>query len=96
MANGASRLRCAEEIAAALERLLQHRDCGTEEAELRWQLWADAAAKKPLRKEHHRGSPQSCAGECLMAAPWQSTIGKQQSTIGEPHGTIGKPAELRR
>ena len=26
-----------------------------------------------------------------MAAPWQSTIGKQQSTIGEPHGTIGKP-----
>ena len=36
------------------------------------------------------GSPQSCAGERLMAAPWQSTIGKQQSTIGEPHGTIGK------
>ena len=37
------------------------------------------------------GSPQSCAGERLMAAPWQGTIGKQQSTIGEPHGTIGKP-----
>ena len=52
-------LRCAGETSAAPETaarkwMLQRWDCGTEEAELRWRLWADAAAKKPLRKEHHR------------------------------------------
>lgn len=49
----------------------------------------------PLRRSRCErsaiGKPQSCAGERLMAAPWQSTIGKQQSTIGEPQSTIGKP-----
>ena len=106
----ASSISAAAPETASRKRMPQCLDCGTEEAELRWRLWADAAAKKPLRQEHHRearravlvsacwqrhgkapsGSPQSCAGERMMAAPWQSTIGKQQSTIGEPHGTIGK------
>ena len=106
----ASSISAAAPETAARKRLLQHRDCGTEEAELRWRLWADAAAKKPLRQEHHRearravlvsacwqrhgkapsGSPQSCAGERMMAAPWQSTIGKPQGTIGKPQSTIGK------
>ena len=52
-------LRCAGETAAAPEtasrkRMPQCLDCGTEEAELRWRLWAGAAAKKPLQRERHR------------------------------------------
>ena len=50
--------RCAGETAAAPEtaarkRMPQRLDCGTEEAELRWRLWAGAAAKKPLQRERH-------------------------------------------
>ena len=103
MANGASRLRCAEELAAAL----RWRDCCsagdrvTEEdaavlglrhgrgraalATMGWCRSEEAAAKGAPS-----GSPQSCTGERLMAAPWQSAIGKTHGTIGEPQGTIGK------
>ena len=42
-------------------------DRGTEEAELRWRLWADAAAKTPLRKEHHREARRAV----LVSACWQ-------------------------
>ena len=81
--------------------LLRRWDCGTEEdaaalglrhgrgraalATMGWCRSEEAAAKGAPS-----GGPQSCAGERLMAAPWQSTIGKQQSTIGKPQGTIGK------
>ena len=49
----------------------------------------------PLRRSRCErsaiGKPQSCAGECLMAAPWQGTIGKPHGTIGKPQSAIGKP-----
>lgn len=90
----ASSISAAAPETAVRKRLLQRWDCGTEEAELRWRLWADAAAKKSLRRERHREDERRQHGKMRGASIGrrQSTaIGKPQGTIGKPHGTIGKP-----
>ena len=65
--------------------------CRSEEVAAKGAPWGRCEVPASGSHKAPSGSPQSCAGERLMAAPWQSTIGKQQSTIGEPQGTIGKP-----
>ena len=91
-------LRCAGETAAAPETaarkwMPQRWDCGTEEAELRWRLWAGAAAKKPLQRERHREDARSHYREAARhhLEDARSQHGKPHSTIGKMRGdTIGK------
>lgn len=77
----ASSISAAAPETAARKWMPQRWDCGTEVAELRWRLWADAAAK---------GAPSGRCGEPAIGRTQSTSIGKPQGTIGKPHGTIGK------